>query len=151
MNYREFLVGTLKLARGKVCNKIGFVCTLINSGHDSAKYAKYLPANHFEKIKVKRAKRGNKRLPFHNAELQTIFGSTVYMQGECAVGGGGEAAVWIPAIAYLSGMRLEEIASLHCRQFQTDAAGNPYIHVEGRQALLANGRRKDALPMGRRP
>ena len=36
----------------------------------------------------------------------------------------------MPAIAYLSGMRLEEISVLKTTQFHVDAAGNSYIHVE---------------------
>lgn len=36
----------------------------------------------------------------------------------------------MPAIAYLTGMRLEEIAVLKTSQFHVDAAGNPYLHTE---------------------
>ena len=46
--------------------------------------------------------------------------------GECCMVG----VIPTPAIAYLTGMRLEEIATLHVRQFHVDALGNPYIHTE---------------------
>jgi integrase len=121
------------LDAGTVANKIGFVGTIINSGRNSSKYAKYLPYNPFENIKIKRPKRGKagkKRLPFSDSELKIIFGSDIYTRGVRPRGGAGEAAAWIPAIAYLTGMRLEEIATLKAHQFQLDALGNPYIHTE---------------------
>lgn len=133
LSYRDFLIHEKGLAPGTVSNKIGFVGTLFSSGRNSAKYAKYLPNNPFADIKVKQSKRGmagTRRLPFSDGELQTIFNSTIY-KGVCRSGKCyGEARAWIPAIAYLTGMRLEEIATLHVRQFQVDALGNPYIHTE---------------------
>lgn len=131
--FRDFLFEMGTLASGTISNKIGFVGTLVNSGRNNATYAKYLPHNPFEKIVVKRSKRGlsgHKRLPFSDTELKILFASPIYARGKRPKGGGGEAAAWIPAIAYLTGMRLEEIALLHVRQFHVDARGNHYIHTE---------------------
>jgi integrase len=131
--YRDFLVHEQKLAPGTVANKIGFVGTLINSGRNSSQFAKHLPHNPFENIKIKESKRGKadkKRLPFSDAELKLIFSSSIYTAGVRPQGGAGEAAAWIPAIAYLTGMRLEEIALLKTSQFHTDAQGVPYIHTD---------------------
>lgn len=133
LGYRDFLSGVQQLAPGTVSNKIGFVGTLLNAGRNNVRYAKLLPHNPFENIKVKRAQRGKsgaRRLPFTDAELQAIFGSPIYTEGHRPQGGGGEAAAWMPAIAYLTGMRLEEIATLHVRQFHVDSAGNPFIQTE---------------------
>jgi integrase len=131
--FRDFLTQVQKLSPATVSNKIGFIGTLINSARNSAKYAKHFPHNPFEHIKVKRAKRGKsdaKRQPFTDAELKTIFSSTIYTEGHRPRGGGGDAAAWMPAIAYLTGMRLEEIATLHRRQFHVDSAGNHFIQTE---------------------
>ena len=131
--YRDFLIQEQALAPGTVANKIGFVGTLFNSGRNNAKYAKYLPNNPLENILIKQSKRGKagkKRLPFTDDELKRIFSSTIYTARQRPRGGGGEAAAWMPAIAYLTGMRLEEIATLHVRQFHADAKGNHYIHTE---------------------
>ena len=116
-----------------VANKIGFVGTLIASGRNSSQYASFLTHNPFEKVKIKRSKRGKadtKRLPFSDQDLKRIFGSTIYTERDRPKGGAGEAAAWIPALAYLTGFRLEEIAQLRRRQFLVDANGNHYIHVE---------------------
>ena len=131
--YRDFLRHEQKLAPGTVANKIGFIGTLFNAGRNHTDYAKFLPFNPFEDIKIKQSKKGRagtRRLPFTDAELKILFNSPIYTEGDRPEGGGGEAAAWIPAIAYLTGMRLEEIATLHVRQFHVDALGNPYIHTE---------------------
>jgi len=41
-----------------------------------------------------------------------IFSSEVFTQGARPIGGAGDAAVWIPLIGLLTGMRLEEIGQL---------------------------------------
>lgn len=137
LGFRDFLAagyeGKKPPAAGTVANKIGFVGTIFNSGRNHAKYASHLPHNPFDKIKVKRARRGKageKRLPFTDAELKILFSSDIYTKRARPIGGGGEAAAWIPALAYLTGMRLEEIAVLRARQFLVDAQGNHYIHTE---------------------
>ena len=132
LDFRDFLLGQ-ELNPATVANKIGFVGTLISAGRNSSQYADHFPHNPFEKVKIKRSKRGKaggKRLPFNDNELQQICGSPIYTERERPVGGAGEAAAWIPAIAYLTGARLEEIALLRRRQFHVDAQGNHYIHTE---------------------
>ncbi len=131
--YRDFLLHDQGLAPGTVANKLGFVGTLINSGRNHSDYARHLPHNPFENIKIKESKRGRsdkRRQPFTDAELQTIFSSAIYTEGHRPSGGSGEAAAWIPALAYLTGMRLEEIALLKSSQFHVDAQGTHYIHTE---------------------
>ncbi len=130
--FRDFLRDEQGLAPGTVANKLGFVGTLYATGRNSPSLVKVLPENPFADIKVKRAQRGTageKRQPFTDNELKAIFSSSIYTKGKRPVGGAGEAAAWIPAIAYLTGMRLEEIALLTKGQFLTDAKGNHYIHV----------------------
>lgn len=132
LKYRDYWK-KLGKAPGTVANKIGFIGTIFNSGLDSTKFAKHLPPNPFADIKVKTPKKGladTKRRPFRDDELKAIFGSPVYTAGFRPRGGGGEAAAWIPAIAYLTGARLEEIAVLKTSQFHVDAQGNHYFHVE---------------------
>lgn len=130
--YREHMIQTEAPAPGTLSNKIGFLCTLFNSARDNSKYANRLSHNPFAEIKIKRAKRGKsdqKRKPFSDAEIRTIFTSPIYTHGKRPHGGGGEAAAWLPAIAYLTGMRLEEMALLRADQFHVDAKGNPYIQT----------------------
>ena len=132
LSFRDFLRDEKKLAPGTISNKLGFIGTLYASGRDKPNISRLLPENPFANIKVKRAQRGtagSKRLPFTDAEIQKIFSCPIYTEGKRHKGGSGEACAWIPAIAYLTGMRLEEIALLTKRQFLTDAKGNPYIHT----------------------
>lgn len=130
--FRNFLRDVKGLAPGTISNKVGFIGTLYASGRDNPSLVKILATNPFADIRVKRAQRGKageKRMPFSDADLKLIFQSPLFTEGKRPSGGAGEACVWIPAIAYLTGMRLEEIAVLTKAQFQKDARGNPYIHV----------------------
>ena len=54
LGYRDFLIQDSKLASGTVSNKIGFLGTIINSGRDNTKFAKHLPFNPFQNIKIEK-------------------------------------------------------------------------------------------------
>ena len=51
-------------------------------------------------------------MSFTVAEIEQIFNSPVFTEGFRPKGGAGEAAAWLPLIAYMTGMRLEEIGQL---------------------------------------
>ena len=77
------------------------------------------PANVAEGISVKVADSGKgKRLPFALDELQAIFASPVYANGERPKGGKGEAAYWLPLLGLFTGARLEEIGQLRVSDVQ---------------------------------
>lgn len=83
-------------------------------------------ANPFQEVDVPVSKRldgQEKRLPFTESHLNTLFNSPVYQKKLRAfpAKGGGEAAFWIPLILLTTGARLEEIGQLYlddifCRQ-----------------------------------
>lgn len=76
-----------------------------------------IPSNPFEGAVIpvsKRLEGQEKRLPFTEQHLQTLFTSPVYQKGAVLPGKGGrEAAFWIPLIAFTTGARLEEIGQLY--------------------------------------
>jgi integrase len=77
------------------------------------------PANVAEGISVKVADSGKgKRLPFALDELQAIFASPVYANGDRPKGGKGEAAYWLPLLGLFTGARLEEIGQLRVSDVQ---------------------------------
>ena len=61
--------------------------------------------------------------PFDLEELQTIFGTPVFIGGERPEGGQGEAAFWLPLLALFTGGRLHELAALRV----SDVAHNVII------------------------
>lgn len=76
-------------------------------------------ANVAEGISVKVADSGKgKRLPFALDELQAIFASPVYANGERPKQGKGEAAYWLPLLGLFTGARLEEIGQLRVSDVQ---------------------------------
>jgi integrase len=52
------------------------------------------------------------RAPFATSELQAIFHTPVYTEGELPAGGQGDAAFWLPLLALFTGARLGELAGL---------------------------------------
>jgi len=78
-----------------------------------------VPANVAQGISVKAAEGGkNKRLPFSLADLQAIFSSPVYADGERPKRGKGDTAFWLPLLALFTGARLEEIGQLRISDVQ---------------------------------
>ena len=64
--------------------------------------------------------RDQDRAVFAKSDLEAIFRSPVYTDGDRPLGGGGEAAFWLPLIALFSGMRLDEVAQLRLCDLQLD-------------------------------
>ena len=64
--------------------------------------------------------------PFELSDLQVIFRTPVFVQGERSKGGQGEAAFWLPLLALFTGARLNELASLKA----ADVAHNDIISAQ---------------------
>jgi integrase len=77
------------------------------------------PSNVAEGISVKVADGGKmQRQPFSLSDLQAIFSSPVYANGERPKGGRLEAAYWLPLLGLFTGARLEEIGQLRVSDVQ---------------------------------
>jgi integrase len=97
------------LAHATIVKNLG----LVKSMFDLAKANDLVPNNPFADIKlIKPARVEKPRLSFNQGDLSAIFQSPVFTQGVRPLGGAGEAAFWIPLIALMTGMRLEEIGQL---------------------------------------
>lgn len=77
------------------------------------------PSNVAEGISVKVADGGKmQRQPFSLSDLQAIFSSPVYANGDRPKGGRLEAAYWLPLLGLFTGARLEEIGQLRVSDVQ---------------------------------
>jgi integrase len=86
---------------------------LIKSMFEIARSNELIHENPFKEVKLIKPSRMEKaRVSFTVAEIEQIFNSPVFKEGCRPKGGAGEAAVWLPLIAYMTGMRLEEIGQL---------------------------------------
>lgn len=108
-------------------------------------------SNPFTKLSLSIDKRNdpNRREPFSEADLKTLFAGGIYTRGERPLGGGGEAAYWLPLIALLSGARLNEIAQLRVKDLKQDAETGLWfidIGTEGDRSIkTASSRRQVPL------
>jgi integrase len=97
------------LAHATVVKNIGLIKSMFELGYRND----LISTNPFRDIKlVKPARRDKPRLSFTPEDLKLIFESPVFMKGHRPIGGAGNAAVWIPLIGLMTGMRLEEIGQL---------------------------------------
>ena len=97
------------LAYATAIKNLGLVKSIFQVAVDNA----LLSTNVFSGVKILRPARQEKsRMPFTADELERIFSSPVFSSGDRPKGGAGEAAYWLPLIALMSGMRLEEIGQL---------------------------------------
>jgi integrase len=86
---------------------------LIKSMFEIARSNELIHQNPFKEVKLVKPTRMEKaRVSFTSEEIEKIFSSPVFKVGLRPKGGAGEAAVWLPLIAYMTGMRLEEIGQL---------------------------------------
>jgi len=97
------------LAYATAIKNLGLVKSIFQVAVDNA----LLSTNVFSGVKILRPARQEKsRMPFTADELERIFSSPVFSSGDRPKGGAGEAAYWLPLIALMTGMRLEEIGQL---------------------------------------
>lgn len=86
---------------------------------------------------------------FTAVELQAIFTAGVFTAGQRPVGGAGEAAYWLPAMALMSGARQGELAQLRIEDLKRDPeTGVWYLDIStqgGRTIKTASSRRKVPL------
>jgi integrase len=66
-------------------------------------------------------KRKKRRLPFDQADLDTIFGSEIFLEHKRSRGQSGEASYWIPVLMYYTGARPEEIGGLALSDLRKDS------------------------------
>ena len=86
---------------------------LIKSMFEIARSNELINENPFKEVRLVKPSRIEKaRVSFTAAEIEQIFSSPVFGEAFRPKGGAGEAAVWLPLIAYMTGMRLEEIGQL---------------------------------------
>ena len=105
-------------------------------------------ANPFQGIKLSVDDReAEGRGIFEAADLKAIFSTPVYRSGSRPMGGGGEAAFWLPLIALFTGARQSELAQLRIEDLRQDSEtpGLWFFDIGtegGRSIKTASSRRK---------
>jgi len=135
-------LGSQRLARGTIAKKIGFVSTLLQAGYDAG----LVPTNVARGLRVPKGKIETLvRRSYSTPELERLMASSLYTSRYRPVGGGGEAAAWLPLIALATGARLEEIAQLRVDDLILDRLHGPLMRItdegEGQQLKTESSRR----------
>jgi len=113
-----------KQAAGTIEKKITYLKAVFNVAVDND----VITVNPLKGVKPPSGSDKKSRIPFSNEDLHTFFKSEVYT-GHRPLGGGGEAAYWIPLLSLYSGARLEELAQLRRQDVQEDKSLGWYLKI----------------------
>ena len=102
-----------KITAGTVNKQLTAVQAIANWAHDNG----IIPdeeqwSDPFRRMRLGEDEAVRGGAPFELADLQVIFGTPVFAEGERPTGGKGEAAFWLPLLALFTGARLNELSSL---------------------------------------
>lgn len=123
--YRDHLLGK-GLARATVARRISSIGTLLQTAVDGS----LLEYNVSRGLRIPGRKvEMQRRRAFSKHELQQIFGSPVYSEGRRYRAGGGEAVVWVPMLAFVTGARVEEICQLRLVDIRRDEEFGPLMRI----------------------
>jgi len=140
--YRDWLLNTQKLARKTVSKQVGMISTLLQVGYDAG----LLSQNVGRGLKIPRSDVPTLiRRSFTAEELTRLFALPIYRSGIRPAGAGGEACIWIPMIALVTGARLEEIAQLRTSDLTQHPEHGPILRVtdeDDSQRLKNEGSRR---------
>lgn len=102
------------LAEGKTPENINVIIPFLGTLFNYAVDNDLIPANPAKLKKLPEKKRAkDKRREFNKEELKALFSGPVHTDGARPVGGGGEAAYWLPLLALYTGARQTELGQLH--------------------------------------
>ncbi|MBU2326317.1 MAG: site-specific integrase [Alphaproteobacteria bacterium] len=102
------------LAEGKTPENINVIIPFLGTLFNHAVKNGLISSNPAKGVKIVDKRRAKeKRLHFDRDELKALFSGPVHMDGARPVGGGGEAAYWLPLLALYTGARQTELGQLH--------------------------------------
>lgn len=134
------------LAAATVKKHLGFVSTLLQAQYDAG----HVAGNVARALRVPQQKVPKPgRLGFSDEQLRAIFGSPVYTRGLRPRGGGGEAAPWLPILAYATGARLEELCQLRTEDITGSRDGEMFIriHDDGESTRVKTESSRRVVPL----
>lgn len=119
LKYRDHLKDIVKLKPKTIQKKLNFLGAVLQVAVDNER----ISTNPCSRVTVKNGKTPHKhRLPYSPDDMNRIYQSPLYTQARRRpLGGGGEAAVWLPVLGPLTGARLEEIAQLRPMDVKCEA------------------------------
>ena len=102
-----------KVTAGTVNKQLTAVQAIANWAHDNGMILDDVQwSDPFRRMRLGEEEAARGGAPFELSDLQVIFRTPVFTQGERPKGGKGDAAFWLPLLALYTGGRLNELSSL---------------------------------------
>jgi len=142
--FRDHLF-TSGLAPATVAKKISFIGTMLQTAFDAG----FIQQNVARGMRIPKKKvQSVRRRAFSTDELITIFTSSIY-NGNKRFSSVGEAAIWVPRLALVTGARLEEICQLKATDLTEDASYGPLMRIsdEGKKQRIKTNSSRRTIPL----
>ncbi|MCL2887661.1 MAG: phage integrase SAM-like domain-containing protein [Betaproteobacteria bacterium] len=132
------------LSMTTVANRLGMLKSFFRVAVDY----ECLPENPAERIALPRRPRVKARVAFAAEDLNRLFRSPVYTEAFRPLGGGREAAYWLPLLALFTGARIEELAQLKVADIRHAPGLGHYFDIhDGDNGQLKNLASKRRIPL----
>ena len=110
-----------------VRKRVGFVSAMLQTQFDAGRLA----TNVARGLRVPQLRaEATGRTEFSAAQLDTLFTSPVYREQKRPLGGGGEAAAWLPLMGLATGARLEEMCQLRVADVSFDPTHGFVLRIQ---------------------
>lgn len=118
-----------KVSSGTVNKQLGAVQAIAIWGHHNGVVPEDTPwSDPFHKMRVDENE--SERGPFEIAELQLVFKSPLFTKSELPTGARGDAGIWLPLLALLTGARQAELGGLKASNVQVVAGSTlQFIYI----------------------
>lgn len=132
------------LSQATVANRLGILRAFFRVAVDY----EWLALNPAERLNLPRQKRRKARLAFALEDLNRVFRSPIYSEGLRPLGGGREAAFWLPLLALFTGARIEELAQLTLADVCRAPGLGHYLDIhDGEHRQLKNDASRRRIPL----
>lgn len=128
-----------------ISRKIGMLKTLLRVAIDY----EWLTHNPADGVRVASRRDSKARVAFSLGDLQRIFASDIYTADYRPLGGGREAAFWLPLLALYTGARMEELAQLLVSDLRLEPGLGHYFNIsdEAAHSKLKNAASRRRIPV----
>lgn len=134
------------LSATTVANRLGMLKSFFRVAVDY----ECLSGNPAERIALPRQPRTKARVAFAADDLNRLFRSPIYTEAFRPLGGGREAAFWLPLLALFTGARIEELAQIRVADIRHAPGLGHFLDIhDGENGQLKNLASRRRIPLHR--
>lgn len=144
INFRDHLLEQGQSSR-TAGRKVGILKTLFSTGLNY----EVVEANPADNVRTTVRQDKKSRVAFSSDDLTRIFSSAIFTSGYRPIGGGRDAAYWLPLLALFTGARIEELAQLLVKDVHYVEGLGHYLNIsdDAQHSHLKNSASRRRIPV----